>query len=51
MLRPIDNDSHLLPDDTYTHDFVVVVPETGFAALSVRILVQYVRTTRIVLGG
>jgi hypothetical protein len=51
VLRPIENDSFLFPDDTYTHDFVVVIPETGFAALTVRIFVQYVRTTRIVLGS
>jgi len=51
VLRPINNDSYLFPDDIYTHDFVVVIPETGFAALTVRILVQYVRTTRIVLGA
>jgi len=51
VLRPIDNASYLFPDDIYTHDFVVVIPETGFAALTVRILVQYVRTTRIVLGS
>ena len=51
VLRPINNDSYLFPDDIYTHDFVVVIPETGFAALTVRIFMQYVRTTRIVLGS
>jgi hypothetical protein len=49
--KPIRNASFMFPDQTYTDDFVVIVPERDIKALTVAIQFQYVRSTRIVFGN
>jgi hypothetical protein len=50
VLRPIHDGSFLFPNDTFADDFVVIVPERRIKAVHVEILLQYVRSTRIVFG-
>ena len=50
VLRPIGNASYLYSGARFTKDFVVIVPKQKIDALNVRILVQYVRSTRILFG-
>jgi hypothetical protein len=50
LIRPVNDDSLLFPDDISSRDFVVTVPEPAVRALDVQIRVQYARTTRLALG-
>jgi hypothetical protein len=49
--RPIGNNANLLPDVTYSRDFVVVIPERGIQAIDARVKIIYARATRLTLGA
>lgn len=51
ILRPIDNDSYLFPDDEYAREFDVVIPNKQIVALQVKLYVLSARTTRLSLGS
>jgi hypothetical protein len=51
ILQPINSDSYLFPDDTYSRDFDVVIPDRRIVALDVKLFAQFTRTTRLVLGS
>lgn len=51
ILRPIDDDSYLFSNDTFSHYFNVVIPEANIVALDVDVYVQYARTTRLTLSS
>jgi len=51
ILRPIDNDSYLFPDDEYAREFDVVIPNRQIVALQVKLYVLSARTTRLSLGS
>ncbi len=51
ILRPIDDNSYLFSNDTFSHYFDVVIPESNIVALDVEIYVQYARVTRLTLSG
>jgi len=51
ILRPIDDDTYLFSNDTFSHYFNVVIPEGKIVALDVEVYVQYARTTRLTLSG
>jgi hypothetical protein len=53
VMQPVDNDSFLFPNDTYSRDFDVVIPDivkNKITALEFQIYVLYARTTRLTLG-
>jgi hypothetical protein len=50
-LRPTGNNSYLFPDDTYSRDFTIVIPESGIQVIDARVKVIYARTARLTLGG
>jgi hypothetical protein len=50
ILRPIENDSSLFPDDAYSREFDVVVPSRQIIALEVKLYVLFARTSRLSLG-
>jgi hypothetical protein len=50
ILQPVNSDSYLFPDDAYSRDFDVVIPDHRIAALDVKLYVQFARTTRLLLG-
>jgi hypothetical protein len=50
ILRPIENDSSLFPDDAYSREFDVVVPNLKIIALQVKLYVLFARTSRLSLG-
>ena len=50
ILRPIENDSSLFPDDAYSREFDVVVPSRKIVALEVKLYVLFARTSRLSLG-
>jgi hypothetical protein len=49
--RPIRSSAFMFPGQTYTDDFVVIVPDPQVKVLTVSILFQYVRSTRVVFGN
>jgi hypothetical protein len=51
ILRPIDDDTYLFSNDTFSHYFNVVIPEGNIVALDVEVYVQYARATRLTLSG
>lgn len=51
ILRPIDDDTYLFSNDTFSHYFNVMIPEGNIVALDVEVYVQYARTTRLTLSG
>jgi len=54
VLQPMDNNSYLYPDDTFSFDFGVVIPaiqKANIEALEVGIHVVYARSTRLTLGS
>lgn len=51
ILRPIDNNSYLFSNDTYSRYFNVVIPEANIAALDVEVEIMYARVTRLTLSG
>jgi hypothetical protein len=50
ILQPVNSDSYLFPDDAYSRDFDVVIPDHRIVALDVKLFVQFTRTTRLLLG-
>jgi hypothetical protein len=50
ILQPVNSDSYLFPDDAYSRDFDVVIPDRRITALDVKLFVQFTRTTRLLLG-
>ncbi len=50
LIRPVNNDSLLFPDDASSRDFQVVIPEPQVQALDVQLRFQYARTSRLALG-
>lgn len=51
ILRPIDDNSYVFSNDTFSHYFDVVIPESNIVALDVETYVQYARVTRLTLSG
>lgn len=51
ILRPINDNSYLFSDDTFSHYFDVVIPDSNIVALDVEINVEYARVTRLTLGS
>jgi hypothetical protein len=51
IVRPVENDSYLFPDDVYTRDFDVVISNPKIIALEIKLYVFFARTTRLSLGA
>ncbi len=50
-IHPIDDDSFLFPNDTYSSAFLVVITRPGIDALHLKITLYYARTTGLTLGN
>jgi hypothetical protein len=50
-IHPIEDDSFLFPNDTYSYDFLVVITRPGIDALHLEITLYYARTTGLTLGN
>jgi hypothetical protein len=50
VMRPVNNDSFMFPNDILSRDVTVVVPESNITALEIELYVLYARTTRLTLG-
>jgi hypothetical protein len=51
VMRPVNNNSLLFPDDVLSRDFDVFVPKSSIKALDIELTVVYARTTRMTLGS
>lgn len=49
-LRPVGNNTYLFSNDTYSRDFVVVIPERGIRVIDARVKIIYARAARLTLG-
>jgi len=50
VMRPVNNDSFMFPNDILSRDITVVVPESNVRALEIELYILYARTTRLTLG-